>query len=677
MMKPKMKKAKLLGRLSVYIGLIGLFPVFGIIASIAAIYLAQKQKKIQPNRDATVGMILGAGGIIWSVAFVAVYVSFFAAPSSALDGTVKFNETLPALASVQYTTFDGTNLTVEESYPGLVYLFVEPFTDKRAVENVVKVKNGTIVGALPVAGLYTVRVSVGKEAYFLSSVYGQSWFLDGTPAFKVERGTVTLFDFFSGSTNPDDCYADHGDLVNLLAKQFGASTEQVDVEFHLSRVENTVIAHAAIEAAESAVSRGTLPAVFSFSLQSPVRPLSGTERASGAACNSERCKVARQMEKNFLQAFFQAMETEFKVKPYVANSVMFVIIAGNQGVNLDKEINFLKTKFPSAFRRIKIIGGSDEGGSIARNLNYLSDNSGNDMAYARGVDVPIGYPNVLTRCSGTSFAAPQVAAILEYIWRSNPSLKSYQVIDAFNKALAEQGVDGVIPQTAEGAIWVTKQAFLDRMIEIAREMAGRISPAAQAPPSSPSTSLPPPQQLPDLPGISTNVTTPNASMAVAETWKGMLSGTRPPRPYVCDGTFSTSIAATFTVDRSLVDTLRGASYSIGGPGTSGTLRITESVLKQSTGGSEYYCELFGGSSSDIPIEVSASAGRLDLEFQTPESVIEYPSYSIWHNTDPNEPSHDRLQYSFSLVATSISSTAVSGTWKDSINAEGTFTLTKQ
>jgi hypothetical protein len=126
---------------------------------------------------------------------------------------------------------------------------------------------------------------------------------------------------------------------------------------------------------------------------------------------------------------------------------MLVIIAGNAGVNLDSELADLKSQYPAAFNRMVVVGGTDANGNIAKDYNHLNDNSVPNMVYARAEDV-----SRTPGCSGTSFAGPEVASVLDAVWQQATNYTSGQILKAFYKALALASTNNVIPSDAKGRV---------------------------------------------------------------------------------------------------------------------------------------------------------------------------------------------------------------------------------
>jgi hypothetical protein len=379
-------------------------------------------------------------------------------------GDAQFTGTLPQTAPVEYTDEIGDKYTVE-GYPGYVYVFAELGTEKSVVEEAVKANGGTIIDSVSGVGIYTVKVGAGQEEAFLLAMYKQTWFLDGSPAFEFMLSDIFMYDHFSGAADPSDCTADHGDLDKLKAERLGGAVDPIDKDNDIKGTWTVGMARSIIAKAEAAEKRGA-PAVFSLSLQSQAShdtAITAAERATG--CVSINCQMVRNGQRNFFNTFFQTMESEIKNNPKAADNMLIVIAAGNAGADLDGVLRDLKLHYPNAYKRIKLVGGSFENGDISERLNHITDNSKNDVAYARGERAEIYNPatGTTTMCDGTSFAAPEVSAVLNEIWMSNPTLTSEQVINAFNQALSELGVDGVLPQDEFGE---TPVSFIERAVEI-------------------------------------------------------------------------------------------------------------------------------------------------------------------------------------------------------------------
>ena len=412
-----------------------------------------------------VGILLIMIGLVIGIIYIAVEwgQEQQTAVSVVAAGATQFSGTLPQAAPVSYQTKAGTAMTAKPAYPGYVYLYAKLQTDQATVEKAVQANGGSIAASLPAAGLYMIKVTAGQEGAFLTALFKESWAAEGMPVFPLVRGSVGIMDFYGGTQTPSDCYKDHGELTGRKGGRLGGSIFNVDLEKDLPSINNVDVAAKIAQIAE-ANANGWDRIVVSLSLQSGASsyPISAEDKAAGC----DDCAYIQAQQLAYYYPYFQTMEALFKNNPAAADKTSIVIIAGNAGVDLDFELNKLRNDFPQAFARMMIAGGTD-GPKIAQDFNYLKDNSAQNMVYskAKGVAICNADGSIVATCSGTSYAAPEVAAVLDYIWARNPDLTSEQLIDVLKTALKEKGTDNMLPQEGCG----TTQAFLDRAVAIARE----------------------------------------------------------------------------------------------------------------------------------------------------------------------------------------------------------------
>jgi len=386
-------------------------------------------------------------------------------PSPAvLEGATTFTGTFPPTTPVDYVTKTGEQLAVQEAYPGFVYLYVQRSTQKGAVETFAIANDGEIVSAIPKAGLYLIEVEPGKESSFLSAGYSESWVLDGIPAIPLAIGTVIVHDAYSGSkTTKLDCEKDHGEAARIKAGRLGGSTEAVEARERVihDRGKTYEIWKPWTDIANSMMVRLW-------------EKKKGENLVFNLSIGPDEEGLAKESHKLFLQTFLQTLDAEINADAAlgtsVAEHVVLVIAAGNERTDLDKELGELREQFSEAFKHVLIVGGTKETGEIDTELNHLKDNSVKDnsapnMVYSRGKNVPIIDGGVVAICDGTSFAAPEVSAVLDYMWSRAPGLTATQLVEAFHQALSDQGENNALPQNSAGQ---TNQAFLDRGVLLAK-----------------------------------------------------------------------------------------------------------------------------------------------------------------------------------------------------------------
>ena len=96
-----------------------------------------------------------------------------------------------------------------------------------------------------------------------------------------------------------------------------------------------------------------------------------------------------------------------------------------------------------------------------------------NMVYMVAKQVPAfanDWTKEMIKCDGTSFAAPEVSGMLEYVWRKNPDLTSGQILDSFYSTLLKKGKDSIIPQERKGSQVSTSHLFIEDVIKAGNAM---------------------------------------------------------------------------------------------------------------------------------------------------------------------------------------------------------------
>lgn len=168
---------------------------------------------------------------------------------------------------------------------------------------------------------------------------------------------------------------------------------------------------------------------------------------------------------------------------------------------------------------------------------------------------------------------------------------------------------------------------------------------------------------------------PKEPEMIMETWtaifKGSYSALSPSND--CDAEFNYDYEMTFTVPGSLTKALEDASgeYFIlsGYEGNGGVLGGIISVSRQST---VRTCKAVGGSVSNVPIKIGA--GENTINIYSDEDYL--PAYIELFREEGDKLFNLEFIDSFELEASSVSDTAISGTWKTRSHGKGTFILSK-
>lgn len=94
------------------------------------------------------------------------------------------------------------------------------------------------------------------------------------------------------------------------------------------------------------------------------------------------------------------------------------------------------------------------------------------MVYARARNVWVTPTNA---CDGTSYAAPEVASVLDHIWQANPCLDAEYILAAFDQAMSELATDCIVPQDQNG---YTDTNFIARAQSLVRNHVITVTPAS-------------------------------------------------------------------------------------------------------------------------------------------------------------------------------------------------------
>ena len=438
---------------------------------------------------------------------------------SLLDGETRFQGSLPPLASTSYTTRDGTTLTSEFAYEGLVSLLVSDTTSDQEVRSTVTALGGTVLDAIPVAGIYTVQVPRESEASLIAGLLKKSFVIDAAPSSPVTPARSVLIDSFTGEGR--GC-SPHGKRVEMIAGGDGDRPVK-EIEFFTSDVTSAqyplpglqvvgnwypALARKLISEMEDAARSGTRD-VIGLSLQSIASQV-GNRQGVASTCSNPatagalNCTVIRQEQRLFLEHIYDAVQ---RAPPSVRGKTSVVVAAGNAGVDLTEQITALNRLFPDAAKSIKIVGATGDDGNIYRSFNFASSG----MVYALGTDVPTGQGQSYAPCSGTSFSAPAVVYILDLMWDAAPSLTSDQLNSAFDDALKScpdaKPSGTIVPHTSAGT---TPGWFIECCREKARSRAG-IPPTTPAGQTDQGTATPT-----GTTGSTKTMTTPPTTVTVTQ-----------------------------------------------------------------------------------------------------------------------------------------------------------------
>lgn len=388
------------------------------------------------------------------------------------------NKTQLILADVPYITKEGIELAANFSFPGYLYIYTRDI-DLVAATRTFESYGGKV--EYSDAGIYVVKVANGTEKSFLKKAYENSWVDDGIPASPLSAGTIYIADFFSDQSVFDtkkswSCKDDHGNIVKKITTRYGAN----DIVTHElpddtgTKPTGTLMMFKDIGEKIQDASDNCKNIVFSFSLHSII---SAKARSyDRTLCDSIECNHIRNAQKLYIRLYLQKLKQLKDINEEYLGHTIIVIIAGNAGVDLDEELDSLKEDFPEEFSFVVIVGGNDDIDTtkIMWRFNHNVINTPPeegvrpDMVYMVAKNVS-AYANdwkkEMIKCHGTSFAAPEVAGMLEYVWRKNPDLNSGQILESFYSTLLKKGKDSIIPQERKGSQVSTSPLFIEEVIK--------------------------------------------------------------------------------------------------------------------------------------------------------------------------------------------------------------------
>lgn len=364
-----------------------------------------------------------------------------ASSQTLLEGSHRYSGSFPPAAAIMYLNHDGVWVTHPRAYPGFV-LLQSPNSSEAAVAALVSPLGGTIVPAVPLAGQFMVKVP-GSSA-FIAAVKDLSWVEGAWPVQPLQMGTQLLALDSTGSIFESACSRNHGPyVVDIMSRRSATPGSYVDVDGRDGLEISWELGYRMYEAQKKGERL-----IVNISMQSA---------SSGPRCLTlDACLAAKQGQLEFLRTIVKMMQINANVQPERADNTLVTVIAGNAGAQLDLELKLLKLHYPKGFERVVVVGGTTPTHVMDTGVNHLADTASRDMVYARSDEVQVGG----TTCDGTSFAAPEVASVLDYVWSRRPELGSAEILKALREALAANNT-ALVPQDANGR---TMQAFLDQVV---------------------------------------------------------------------------------------------------------------------------------------------------------------------------------------------------------------------
>ena len=124
--------------------------------------------------------------------------------------------------------------------------------------------------------------------------------------------------------------------------------------------------------------------------------------------------------------------------------VVVVLSAGNSGLNLTSEMNFLRAFTPNAIKHVILVGGTEADGKT-RSGSFNSSDIPTDQILAQAENVSATVNGVPCTSDGTSFAAPQVSRLAAQLNKKFPGHSSAEIVQAIRAAALLQNGYSLIP----------------------------------------------------------------------------------------------------------------------------------------------------------------------------------------------------------------------------------------
>ncbi|MBI4216019.1 MAG: S8 family serine peptidase [Chloroflexi bacterium] len=304
---------------------------------------------------------------------------------------------------------------------------------------------GRIIEANARLGLYTLSVAPGGEGALIARLYQETWVAAASPTFTLEPNQVPdkpvkLVDFPYDpkdlNNTGDKCGDYHGDLTALQVARSGARAEVIDI-----RKRPWLFGTA--ESIEEAMKTGS---VVNLSIGAPKKKRGIAVKAKGYT----------HLQGAWLAEVFSIAEN--------GPDVPIVVSAGNgdgenRGQPLTRYIEALRKQFPNAAKKVRIVQATRQDGTLASFSDYSSVGS----ISALGEEVPLDTAGLLgsnIKCSGTSFAAPIVTALIDGMRKAAPGKSSAEIWAAFDKV-----TQGKVP-------WDWDQSAVALARRLSREVTG-------------------------------------------------------------------------------------------------------------------------------------------------------------------------------------------------------------
>lgn len=354
-------------------------------------------------------------------------------PTDLLEDSFALKNIPPARETkITYENRGGLAVTVF-AYEGRIKILTDPKVLPREIEAIVAENGGKIISQAPAVGIYLAQVPTGQEAKFISALLKEPAIENAFPNLALTENINIQIDNWEPSSHPiahlglagkpyymtmpaepggvfemtDDPgkAASHGDVVRyfLSGKKYDLSEKNKCISngqcLRMSFEDNSI---KLITAIANNASENSL--IFNLSF--------------GARSNDLSEESIQEVKQNEISEYLNILSGQNF--PGQDKTILVKSAGKGEGVDVTDVFNSRKISGHEGLNRLFIVGATDESGKIADYSDFSKNTK--DIIY-----VPVKEKvktGILTRdtVEGTSFAAPQIAYLINKIVENYPQL---------------------------------------------------------------------------------------------------------------------------------------------------------------------------------------------------------------------------------------------------------------
>jgi hypothetical protein len=371
------------------------------------------------------------------------------AATSLFAGIVFYNGTVPQPVMVNYTQSDGSVIPLY-ALPGWVQITVSSFTSNRTVNSTISKYGGTLLSALPSAGLYLASAGTQNETTFINNIKATGIALSVEPDFVAARASslATVSDPFHSDMNLATLQsAIQNSKSNVITVIVDAGKHSLDVAGAMDAATNSQLPYIRVQDGGTTISSDDFSyktniatvidaaqdankkVVISFSTYGTCVGLNGFDD-----CSSAQKADAWLTQEGDLVGMLKGNEW------FQGGNVIISQAAGNGAADLSNSLSLLGSDHSLgtvALNGFQFCGMLSTDGKALSSVTNWGKGTG-----TAPLSVVFTTPPGPEYTEYTSFAAPVCAAYASTLWEQYPTLSNAQVLQALRQG-ATSGPDGV------------------------------------------------------------------------------------------------------------------------------------------------------------------------------------------------------------------------------------------